>query len=305
MKADSREAYEWVEKLAPNTWIKAFFSDFPKCDVLLNNHSEVFNSYILEAREMPILSMMHTIFYKIEARIVAKQKEVEKWISTICPKIKKKIDKFTEWSKKCFVDPAAKGLYHVSSLEFEKEYVVDMPTKTCTCNRWQLTGIPCHHAIACCREDRFDVDALVHSCYKIDTYKRAYAYNLVPLRGRVHWEKMNGVVVLPPLYTKVMGRPKKNRRKAPEEKEKNGATHVTRGGITMHCSICGHANHNKKGHYKYVQTNPANEDVQDQDREGYDDTSILQHIIPIQTNPSTDPTHARDSMVYNMGQEVL
>jgi hypothetical protein len=42
MRADSREAYEWVEKLAPNTWIKAFFSDFPKCDVLLNNHSEVF-----------------------------------------------------------------------------------------------------------------------------------------------------------------------------------------------------------------------------------------------------------------------
>jgi hypothetical protein len=25
MRADSREAYEWVEKLAPNTWIKAIF----------------------------------------------------------------------------------------------------------------------------------------------------------------------------------------------------------------------------------------------------------------------------------------
>jgi hypothetical protein len=36
-------AYEWVEELVPNTWIKAFFSDFPKCDMLLNNHSEVFN----------------------------------------------------------------------------------------------------------------------------------------------------------------------------------------------------------------------------------------------------------------------
>jgi hypothetical protein len=58
----------------------------------------------------------------------------------------------------------------------------------------------------------------VHSCYKIDTYKIAYAYNLVPLRGRVNWEKMNGVVVLPPLYTNVMGRPKTNGRKAPEEK---------------------------------------------------------------------------------------
>jgi transposase-like protein len=45
MKEDNQEAFDWVEELAPNTWIKAFFSDFPKCDMLLNNHSEVFNRY--------------------------------------------------------------------------------------------------------------------------------------------------------------------------------------------------------------------------------------------------------------------
>jgi len=43
MKSDSTSAYEWVGELSPNTWIKAFFSDFPKCDMLLNNHSEVLN----------------------------------------------------------------------------------------------------------------------------------------------------------------------------------------------------------------------------------------------------------------------
>jgi hypothetical protein len=32
---------------------------------------------------------------------------------------------------------------------------------------------------------------------------------------------MNVPKVHPPLYTKVMGRPKKNRRKTPEKKEKN------------------------------------------------------------------------------------
>jgi hypothetical protein len=52
-----------VEELRPNTWIKAFFNDFPKCDMLLNNHSKVYNSYILEAREMPMLSMLKNVFY--------------------------------------------------------------------------------------------------------------------------------------------------------------------------------------------------------------------------------------------------
>jgi hypothetical protein len=47
MKADSEDAYNWVEALEPKTWIKAFFSDLPKCDMLLNNQSEVFNRYCL------------------------------------------------------------------------------------------------------------------------------------------------------------------------------------------------------------------------------------------------------------------
>ena len=43
LKTDSVAAFEWIEELVPSTWIKAFFSDFPKCDMFLNNHCEVFN----------------------------------------------------------------------------------------------------------------------------------------------------------------------------------------------------------------------------------------------------------------------
>jgi hypothetical protein len=62
------------------------------------------------------------------------------------------------------------------------------------------SGIPCHHAIACCRADRLSVDKLVHNCYSIETYEKAYAYTLVPLRARAHWEKTNAVKVHPPLF---------------------------------------------------------------------------------------------------------
>jgi hypothetical protein len=36
MKVDSEDAFNWVEELAPNTWIKAFFSDLSKCDMFPN-----------------------------------------------------------------------------------------------------------------------------------------------------------------------------------------------------------------------------------------------------------------------------
>ena len=277
LKVDSEAACAWIEELNPRTWIKTFFSEFPKCDMLLNNHSEVFNSYILEAREMPFLSMLETIFYKILQRTETKQREALKMTGRICPKIRKKLEKFFEWSNECAVTPAGNYLYSVSSHETEKEFSVDFKKKTCDCKRWQLTGIPCHHAIACCRKDQINPENLVHSCYTVDTFNKAYAFNLAPLRGRAFWEKMNGVTIHPPLFTKVMGRPKKNRKKAPEEKIKNGVKTFTKAGVTIHCSVCGKANHNKKGHQKYVDS--LAEQIQNSivgEEEDFDIPEILQ-----------------------------
>jgi transposase-like protein len=77
LKSESQQAYDWAEQLVPNTCIKAFFNDFPMCDMILNNHSEVFNSNILEAREMHFLSMLETLFYNIIQRTESKQREQE------------------------------------------------------------------------------------------------------------------------------------------------------------------------------------------------------------------------------------
>jgi hypothetical protein len=45
--------------------------------------------YILDAREMPILSMLEKIRCQVMNRIYIKQQEA-KWTGTICPKVKKK-----------------------------------------------------------------------------------------------------------------------------------------------------------------------------------------------------------------------
>jgi hypothetical protein len=77
LHADSASTFDWVEELQPNTWIKALFSDLPRCDMLLNNHSKVFNNYTNKAKEMSMLSMLENLFYKMVHRIVGKQKEHE------------------------------------------------------------------------------------------------------------------------------------------------------------------------------------------------------------------------------------
>jgi hypothetical protein len=115
-------------------------------------------------------------------------------------KDKEKFDKATKWAKKLGASHAGGVQFHVTSHEYERTYNIDMVGRVGDCKRWQLTSIPCHHAIACCREKRRDPCSLVHTCYTIEAYRRAYDYPLVPLKSRVHWQKMNVPKVHPPLH---------------------------------------------------------------------------------------------------------
>ncbi|XP_044454128.1 guanyl-specific ribonuclease pgl-1-like [Triticum aestivum] len=124
------------------------------------------------------------------------------------------------------------------------------------------------------------------------------------MRDQEHWTKMEGVDVYPPVYTKVMGRPRRNRKKDPEEKlDKEGGKKLTKHGVSMHCSICGAANHNKKGHQKWAETNrEAPVATDDDSEEEFDDPSIISNIMPHTIHPSMDPTQTPGSMVYLMQQ---
>ena len=68
------------------------------------------------------------------------------------PKIKKRLDKNVELSATGIVSGAGDGLFHVDS--HSKIYIVDFQEESCTCNRWDLSGILCHHIVACCRAER-------------------------------------------------------------------------------------------------------------------------------------------------------
>ncbi|WVZ76088.1 hypothetical protein U9M48_024090, partial [Paspalum notatum var. saurae] len=98
------------------------------------------------------------------------------------------------------VHPAGGGIFSVSDKYGAK--IVDINVRCYDCKRWQLTGIPCCHAIACFRHDDIRPETMVHECYSIETYMHEYGYCIWPVRDKIHWEKMNGVDVQPPMYEK-------------------------------------------------------------------------------------------------------
>lgn len=212
--------------------MRAFQPDLPKCDILLNNNCEVFNKYILEAREFPVLSMIDRIKAQLTTRMVTKNEELLSWTYPIYPKIKNRLDKNTELANTCYAELAGDGIYSVEDRGYT--YIVDIHVESCSYRRWNLTGIPC------CRRERISPIELVHKCYSIDYYHKAYSHFIVPCRDRREWKKMNGCPIAPPLYVKKVGNLGHNRRRAPEEiADGRGGTRMTRHGVVIHC-----------GHYK-------------------------------------------------------
>lgn len=121
--------------------VKAFFNPFPKCDILLNDMSEVFNSYILEERELPIGSMLGNIQNKLTHRFESKNREAsEKWTGRLCPKMQKKVETYVEWAKNCTVLDAGQRVFKVKGLN--NSYIVDLNTMCCDCKRWELSPFP-------------------------------------------------------------------------------------------------------------------------------------------------------------------
>jgi hypothetical protein len=96
LKGISKDAYDYLAKIDPTLWSRAWFSTFPKCDLLVNNISECFNSYILKARDQPIISMLEMIRKKLMKRYQTKRDGIRTMTSRICLRIVAKLDEIGE-----------------------------------------------------------------------------------------------------------------------------------------------------------------------------------------------------------------
>ncbi|BFG21671.1 hypothetical protein CerSpe_079460 [Prunus speciosa] len=241
------EAYKWLKKENAHYWSRSHFSEHPKCDILLNNLCEAFNSAILDARDKPILTMLETLRMYMMLRMAKQREACDKWHGDIGPRIHTIVEKNKVESSKCIAHLAGQKMYqvvHMSGVQF----AVDLAKHTCTCRGWNLTGIPCGHAIACICRRHEDPVKYIHSCYKKASWKRAYGPFIHPIANEELWEHANFPPILPPVYHKQLGRPKKVR--AREKDEKPAAPTGSKLSRSFHvkikCSICGEHGHNKR-----------------------------------------------------------
>ena len=76
LKHISQDAYNYLSKINPSSWSKAWFNSFTKCDLLVNNLCECFNAYILNARNLSIISILEMIRKKLMKRYQTKRDDI-------------------------------------------------------------------------------------------------------------------------------------------------------------------------------------------------------------------------------------
>ncbi|CAL8990159.1 unnamed protein product [Prunus brigantina] len=117
-------AHAWPQDKPAIHWSRSHFTTGPKCDILLNNLCECFNSAILEARDKPIITMVEKIRTYLMLR-VARQKE----------------------SGSCIAQNAGGNRFQVTHM-LGGQYAIYLNTHSCSCRKWDLCDIPCCHVMA-------------------------------------------------------------------------------------------------------------------------------------------------------------
>ncbi|GAA0161501.1 hypothetical protein LIER_17800 [Lithospermum erythrorhizon] len=203
-----QNAYEWLSSIPPEKWSRSHFPIHSKCDAVTNNMCESFNNYILEARELPIISMLESIKGKLITRIQVKRAGMLRCEGKICPNIKKKVAKTALFSKGWDCQFAREERYEISNGTYK--HCVRLDKRECSCGMFQLSGIPCCHAMCCIIKYRKNEDDYVHAFYTKETYLKIYEHMIHLIPGKNDYVESEIEAVLPPQSKAKVGRPQKS-----------------------------------------------------------------------------------------------
>jgi hypothetical protein len=241
LKAIKEPAWEWLMKIPTKSWCKHAFSFYPKCDVLMNNISEAFNSTILVARDKPVLTMCEWIRSYLMNRNATLRQKVDRWNQRIMPKPRYRLDKEVEMSGNWTPIWSKNEIWQVVHIHSKHSFIVDVSKRSCTCNFWELVGIPCRHAVAALGYRQQTPEDFVDDCYSKARYIDCYDNNVSPINGEDMWPEVDVEEMLPPAYKRGPGRPKKLRRREPDEDPNKGRT-----ATTYRCTKCNKHGHNTR-----------------------------------------------------------
>ncbi|XP_072060522.1 uncharacterized protein [Arachis hypogaea] len=245
LKKVNKDAWAYLAKFDPGCWTKSHFSHWPKLDNITNNMTEVWNAKIVHYRGKPILTMLEELRCYIMRRMAQHKRVLSTYTGIVAPVQQKRIDDIMKECKYWTAQWTGDDAREIFEVQYHMKKVgVDIGNSTCSCNMWQLTGIPCVHAMAAIGRRGDRPEGYVHQWLKMDAFRATYAHSISPVNSEEYWDKSGVVSSIPLKIKRPIGRPVKRRRPDVVEDSPDGTK--TKKTFRVTCSKCGDIGHNAK-----------------------------------------------------------
>ncbi|MCO5575384.1 hypothetical protein L7F22_029184 [Adiantum nelumboides] len=239
IKAICPVATEYLFSMSPQShWATTHFKG-KRYGHLTSNIAESLNLWLLEARDKPIISMLGIIRRQLTAWFYARGREGKKVCESLGDRaqfalvanVEKNLREVGNHAWEYRILPSSDMVFEF--LTSKRTCVVDVRTRSCSCNKWQAFEIPCAHAVAAILFKRECVQSYVHKAYTVQAYCDSYSGVINPIADAC---KDASDQMKPPATRQPPGRPKKLRIRTEDRfKEKRIFT----------CSRCGGLGHNE------------------------------------------------------------
>ena len=123
--------------------------------------------------------------------------------------------------------------------EKKHKVILNVPGGTCSCQKPQLTGIPCSHLLAACANAGIDSNQYVTGWHDARNFMATWAPEFAPFDDYEEWPRNPGLTLVPhpALYGVKKGRRQRIRIRTEMDDED---TH------TYRCGICGQQGHSRR-----------------------------------------------------------
>ncbi|XP_026378334.1 uncharacterized protein LOC113272751 [Papaver somniferum] len=178
---------------------------------MCSNIADSFNSWIKEAKGMPIATLVNWIRLKIMDHMSKRKLKGATYKGFICPRLEKKVMASIRAGVQWRITKSGDMEWEV----FDGKYThaVNIAKFHCSCRVWFTEQFPCDHAIACMHSSKINVYEYINPFFSISSFRAPYDRPIKPIPDYDNTiDVATGNIVNPPtVLGKKPGRPKKKR----------------------------------------------------------------------------------------------
>jgi hypothetical protein len=223
MDREKPAATAYLRTCHTKLWTRSQFSTICKVDYVTNNLAECFNNWIKEHKGMNLDDLLDKLRQMLMVKWNHRRKISRQFEGLILPHIIKHLN---EKSRELNLEviECSEHVAEVTALGGSGfRFVVNLHEKTCSCRQWQISGIPCKHAIAFITSLNVPLENHVDMYYSVEKFRLAYAQLIPAMEDKSQWPQCcHGFFMHPPLLKATAGRRKTERYKGCTEKTKKG-----------------------------------------------------------------------------------